>query len=118
MSKIPPVEKCVRMTVFLAVVFAALGGPAFGQKSSPNFVSNEVLVKFAPGKTQSTKKDIVGRLRSNIAEELGDLGWVRVRLPENESVGDAIRSYEKMADIEAAQPNFYYRLQAIPNDAL
>jgi hypothetical protein len=39
-----------------------------------------------------------------------------VKLPANLSVERAVNSYKDFADIETAQPNFYYHLALTPND--
>ena len=52
-----------------------------------------------------------------VLEEFPALKWQRVKLPEGLSVEQAIALYGKFAEIEAVQPNYYYRLAAVtPND--
>lgn len=104
--------------VLIAVSIAAFWVPAAAQQKGKDWVVDEVLVKFISGKTRAAKNQIVGRLHSSIAEEFGDLGWARVKIAPGQTVDDAIRSFGKMADIETVQPNYYYHLQATPNDAL
>lgn len=94
------------------------GLTANGQKRVQNWVEDEVLVKFKPGKTKAIRNETVGRLHSSIVEELGDLGWVRVKLAPGQSVDDAIRKLGQSIDIETVQPNYFYRIQSVPNDAL
>jgi subtilisin family serine protease len=102
--------------VVLILTVAAL--TVFAQKRSEAYVSDEVLVKFRPGRTKVAKTAAVERLNSAIAEELGDLGWVRVKLAPGQTVEEAIKSFGQTADIEAVQPNYYYYLQSTPNDPL
>ena len=106
------------IAVYVFLAFFGLSGFSVAQKQTANFVANEVLLKFRSEKTDSMKREIVGRFNSSIQEKLGDLGWVRVKLAEGETVENAIKAFGKVADIEAVQPNFYYRLQMVPNDAL
>ena len=96
-----------------ALVFAAA---ADDQKRQENYVSNEVLVKFRSAKTKSAKTNVVGMLNAVLEEELGNGDWSRIRLPAGQTVDEAIKSFKKVADVEAVQPNYYYALQATPND--
>ena len=91
---------------------------AEGQKKGEPFVANEVLVKFKSNQTKAFRNQVAGRIHSSIAEELGDLGWVRVKLRAGQTVNDAMTAFGKMADVEAVQPNYFYHLQSTPNDAL
>ena len=102
------------VAVFLTgFVFSALA-----QKKAQNWAPDEVLVKFKPGKTKTVRNEAVGQFHSSIAEELGDLGWVRVKIPAGQTVDEAIRNIARSTDVESVQPNYYYRLQSVPNDAL
>jgi thermitase len=100
--------------VAIAALFAIINIHA--QSQAEAFVSDEVLVKFRPGRADRTKSELVGRLNASIAEELGDLSWVRVKLEKGQSVEEALKSFGRSADVEAVQPNFYYQLQVTPND--
>ncbi|MDW8305294.1 MAG: S8 family serine peptidase [Acidobacteriota bacterium] len=77
------------------------------------FVEDEILVKVKP---DSNFVSLVESFGDELLEVLGDLNWVRVRLREGLSVDEAIKIYKNHPEIESSQPNFYYRLQAIPND--
>lgn len=77
------------------------------------FVENEILVKLKPA---SNFASVAERSGAQLLEVFGDLNWVRMKLPKNLSVEEAIKVYESYPEVETAQPNFYYRLQAIPND--
>lgn len=87
-----------------------------GQKKPEPWVPDEVLVKFRESRPRSVKHEVVSKLGASIAEELGGGEWVRVKLARGQTVDEALLAYGKAAEVEAVQPNFYYRLQAIPND--
>jgi subtilisin family serine protease len=108
----------VRGFCVVALFVAVFTLTAAAQKRTENWVANEVLVKFKPGKTRATKNEILGLSHSSIAEELGDLGWVRVKLAAGQTVNDTIKALGRSADVEAVQPNYLYRLQSTPNDTL
>jgi subtilisin family serine protease len=96
-----------------------LAASAFAQKTSAeNYVSGELLVKFREAISSRSARGANLAMNAATVETLGDLGWQRVRLPEGISVDDAINRYSKLDGVEFAQPNFYYRLQLTPNDAM
>jgi subtilisin family serine protease len=55
---------------------------------------------------------------AEVLEVLGDLGWLRVKLPSGMNVNKAATQYKALQGVENAQPNFYYHLLATPNDPL
>jgi subtilisin family serine protease len=101
--------------VTLALAGLSIDTPA--QKRPLNYVSDEVLVKFRPGQSKSNKTAAAARFRSTLAEDLGSVGWTRMKLPAGRSVDDALAAFRRMPDVETVQPNYIYRLQATPNDA-
>lgn len=89
---------------------------ALGQKPSTNYVPGELLVKFKTGLSMTAGRESVLRRGASIAEVFADLGWARIKFPGEVSVNEAISAYQNLPEIEIAQPNFYYRLLATPND--
>jgi len=102
--------------VFVGLLTIAFIAAANAQPQREKFVPNEVLVKFRTVKSTSARTHVVGKLNAVLEEELGNGDWVRIKLPKGQSVDEAIKSFSKVADIEAVQPNYYYQLQATPND--
>jgi len=107
-----------RILSAVLVLLASAATVALGQGKSQNFVPDEVLVKFAPGKNFANKTHSLDHVGGKFAEELGDLRWVRVKLPKGLTVEQAMKALGIDSQIEAVQPNFYYQLHATPNDAL
>lgn len=107
--------KAGRIIILLAIItFASIF--VFAQKPAEQFVPDEILVKFRPGVAREAARDVHSALRANLVEELGDLGWQRVKLGTGISVKEAVARYSENAEVEAVQPNYYYRLLATPND--
>lgn len=100
----------------VALLFCWMAIPSSAQDNAANHTPGEVLVKFTRGQSYSTKTQILGRLGGELTENLGDLGWVRVKLTEGMSVEEAIKAYGLSTEIEAVQPNYYYQLLLTPND--
>lgn len=96
------------------IIAATVAGHAFADSKS--FAPGELLVKFKNGTPATAAAATHERLGAELIETLGDLKWVRVKLPVNLPVEKALEEYGRLGEIEAVQPNFYYRLLAAPND--
>ncbi len=103
-------------TIFIFVILLAAANLAFGQKFEKSYADGEVLVKFKSGTDSSLIARTNALTGASLLETLGDLNWVRVKLPEGLTVEKAIKEYQKFGEIEVVQPNFYYQLLATPND--
>lgn len=103
--------------LFLAFCASAilLAGFAAAQ-SADSFVQGELLIRFSGGTTSEKAVEANRFVRATAVENLGDLGWQRVKLPEGLSTEAAIARYKKLDGVENVQPNFYYHLLATPND--
>jgi subtilisin family serine protease len=101
---------CFFVILLLAVNFA------FGQKTEKAFADGEILVKFKSGTKRARMTETNAALGATLAETLGDLNWIRVKIPFGMTVEKALEEYQKSGDVEAVQPNFYYRLAVTPND--
>ncbi len=97
-----------------SVVFLAVFSHA--QIKSKGYADGELLVKFKSGTASRTALTINSQLNSAVLEEFSDLGWQRVKIADGVSVETAKSRYAAFEDVEAVQPNYYYRLLATPND--
>lgn len=88
-------------------------GPVQGSR---DIVPGELLVKF---KT-STGLSLIERIHSTVGaikiNEIKGLNIHHVKLPKSIGISDAISAYEKMKDVEYAEPNHYRHILATPND--
>jgi len=100
------------------MLFASLFAVSFaaGQKQTENYARGEILVKFKNGVTDESISTLNDRFRGKTIETLGDLGWQRIAIPKNADVDAFVRRYQALDSVESAQPNFFYSLQATPND--
>ncbi len=103
-------------TIFIFVILLAAANLAFGQKFEKAYADGEVLVKFKSGTDSSLIAQMNEFVGASLLETLGDLNWIRVKLPDGMPVEKAIEEYKKFGEIEVVQPNFYYHLLATPND--
>lgn len=82
------------------------------QYSRAQFVPGELLIKLDPDVGN-------GFFRSSNLEKLEELegsGWTRVSSPKGVSLRDAQANLKDNPDVLAVQPNYYYYLDATPDD--
>ena len=109
--------KTVRFVFCFVLTLFVAGQSVSAQKDGGKlFVEDELLVKYKNGTASEAARSINARLGATVLEEFSELGWQRVKLPDNLSVSRAVADYRHYADIEAVQPNYYYHLLATPND--
>jgi serine protease len=104
-----------KLSVVLAGIILA-SSAAIAQIARETAAPGEVLVKFRRSAPVTAERAAHFRSGAVVAERFADLGWQRVRLPANVSIGEAIQRYRSSPEVEAVQPNYYYRLLATPND--
>lgn len=104
----------VKLVIIAVLVLCVSIGAAFGQSKA--YADGELLVKFAPNEKRGLIADVNSKIGAELVETLGDLGWVRVKIPAGTTVEDAISRFRKQNGVVDAQPNFYYQLAATPND--
>lgn len=97
------------------IVLLLLNIGAFSQRSVEKYVKDEVLVKFGGSRTENFMRSLESNGLLPI-KDLGNSGWTLVKITDGRSVEQAIASLTKIPQTVAVQPNFYYSLQAIPND--
>jgi subtilisin family serine protease len=108
--------KKLYLTLLSALLFFSMLESGRAQDNFETHVKNEVLVKFAKGASRDSLAGIHARFGTRAVEELGERGWQRVSLPPGLSVDEALKRFRGSITVLDAQPNFYYRLLATPND--
>jgi len=98
---------------FLVLLFPGLGS---SQWKGTGQVEGEILVKFRPNTDPAVERSVARKHGASVVERLHDLGWARVKLPTGKRKDAAIAEFLASNGVEAAQPNFYYRLHLAPND--
>lgn len=107
------IVKTICCLLFLLLLTASF---VFTQKSSEKYADGELLVKFKNGTASSAAVEAANEIGASVLERFPELKWQRIKLPAGMSVERAVLRYKNMAEVEAVQPNFYYRLAAPPND--
>jgi subtilisin family serine protease len=87
------------------------------QDDPPQFVPDELLVKFKPGKAPQKLAQLNGRIGATvIGTFFGDSDLYHIKIPQGFGVGSAMTFYNNDLDIEYAEPNYVYTLEATPDD--
>ena len=79
------------------------------------FADGELLVKVKHGATERAGSAIAAA-GASVAERLRGSEWITIRIPKGMTVRQAEAIFGSKNWVEAAQPNFYYRLQVTPDD--
>lgn len=107
------------MPKILNILFIlAFSVSVFGQASKESYVKDELLVKLPSSASKAVANDVYRRNGLEFLEDLGDTGWKRVRVLSGKDVNATIAKLSASAAEIEAQPNFYYKLQATPNDPM
>ena len=104
--------------IIAAALIALAASFSLAQTPASSFVADEILVKLRRGTPKKTSNELFSRSGAASQETLGDLGWVRVKVRKGRDPRAAAIEMIQHPDVEAAQPNYYYRLAAAPNDPM
>jgi thermitase len=86
--------------------------------AAPRYVPGEVIVQFRAGVSASARSATLEASDARAARGLGEAGLTLVRLEKGASVRSAVAELESDPRVEFAEPNYVYRLSAIPDDPL
>lgn len=100
-----------------------VAAPSFAAAAAPDYVPGEVLVKFREGASASGRNAAMARANGQAAEHIltasmrragDDAGVVVMRTGMN--VPDAVAALRGSPDVEFAEPNWIYTVDATSND--
>jgi len=102
------------------VMMACPGKAAWGLdkavRSSENFVSHELLVKFEPGTDDIEKAQARQMVGAELIKALNSLRVEYWRIPEDMDTLAAVEIISGLRAVEYAEPNYYYSPQQVPDD--
>ena len=107
--------KSVRLFFYFALALVICQS-VLAQGGKKPFADGELLVKFKSGASSEQASRANEQTGARVVEKFSDLSWQRVKLPEGLTIEKALAHYKNMAEVESAQPNYYYHLLATPND--
>ena len=92
------------------------GGIVAGKKIHQAHVADEVLIKFRPSTKVQVQQQSISNLGARKIRELDRSGWVNLKLPSGLAVEHALAAYRIDPNVESVQPNYIYRIAAVPDD--
>ncbi len=118
----------VFVTMFLYIPFAGSeqkpqailgsGHLAIEKQISAEFVPGEVLVKFKKGTTHAKITALHSNLGAQEMRRIEPIGVMRIKLPSDISVKQAVAQYKMDPNVEYAEPNYIRHFEATtPNDS-
>ena len=107
--------KAVKLILYFALALTGCQ-MVLGQDSKKAFADGELLVKFKSGVSAQKTLRVNAQTGARVLEKFADSAWQRIQIPAGLSVEKTIEKYKNLAEVETAQPNFYYHLLAAPND--
>lgn len=103
--------------IFCCLLFVALfTGFVSAQRNSKVYADGELLVKFKKEANKTSVEQFHEQFGANVVEQFADLGWQRIKLPENLSIKESLELSRDSEQFEEVHQNYYYRLLAAPND--
>jgi subtilisin family serine protease len=108
---------CLVSAVSCLVLGGFVGAATGGVTTSPTqFVPGEVIVQFKRATTATTRRAAIAAEDGRPAENLRVPGATLVELPPGQSVAAAVGDFSARPGVAAAQPNFVYHAQVLPDD--
>ena len=101
-----------------AQAVAAASPPAMSAQPAgePKWVPGELMVRFRPGVGAARRAAVRADEDAQLRKSLPLSGLELLRLAPGDSVRAAAAEFEDDPDVMYAEPNFYYELDAVPND--
>ncbi len=100
----------------ILIAISLLSTLALSQGKGEPYAKDELLIKFRENVSRTKVVETTAKLGLAHLETLGDTGWQRVKIANGSEPKQAAAAATLDGEIEYAQPNFYYHLQATPND--
>jgi thermitase len=100
------------ISTFPSIVFAA---PMFGSTPIPDFLSQQILVKFKPGTTLPQAAQIHRQMGGQVEETIPDIGVQVVTVPKGQAMAKA-KAYSANARVAYAEPDFVAEAMGSPDD--
>jgi subtilisin family serine protease len=80
------------------------------------YVNDEILVQFKTGMSDSVKAQVASSLSNRVVKDLKAGNWSQIKLNSGQSVDQMVINYKKNPNVQSVQPNYIYRIKAVPND--
>ena len=79
-------------------------------------IAGEILLKFKNAVPNGVIKKIHSKLNTQVRNEIPELGFQLIKLPEDISIAQAIKMYQQNSNVEIVVPNYVGYQSVVPND--
>ncbi len=79
-------------------------------------VDREIIVEFKPGTKNNLIFSLHNKHKVRVLGKIKKFNVEKLQIPENKSIYDIIKIYEKNPNVKYAEPNYVFELQALPDD--
>ncbi len=100
----------------LAVLFIMLSA-AIQQPPAPEFVKDEVLVKFADGINAQAVEGALAQVGAQAIETIEFVDVHHLKITSGKSVEKAVDDFSALPNVIYAEPNYIYSTEKTPNDS-
>ena len=97
-------------------MLAPAAPPAIAAEQAPAAAPGEIIVRFEEGAGRADRANLRNRAEVDFERGLGLSGLQLVQTEPGQSARSAIRELERSEEVTYAEPNYYRRSQAVPND--
>jgi subtilisin family serine protease len=102
---------------FIMTIALAIAHSGSAAEASPRpYVDGEVLVKYRSQRAPERSVHYRSMWRLSTTRTFAKSGIRKVKLPADMTVNQAVALYQADPDVLIAEPNYRYRLQALPDD--
>jgi subtilisin family serine protease len=110
--------------VLLTVLWTSDAIPAKSLRQDPPpdqmqelpYRKGELLVKFKASSSQQLRQSFHAQLRASEIRSLPEIAIDHIKLPPGVTVDEALATYRSNANVEFAEPNYFRKADALPND--
>jgi len=102
--------------MYRIVLFLLLAYPIFGQVNHPDYVPNQVIIKFKNDQSGKQIKSLKSQMNAHL-DKVNHLSKAEVwTVKQNQDIPSLVKQYQNHPDIEFIEPNYYYYLHDSCNE--
>ena len=110
-------KKAELLVLSLLLILAFTLPPETQSATRPEYLPDEILIKFKEGVSQDTIDSIVMQVGGKVVRKFRLIPAIRLKIPAD-TVQSAISLLQRFPEIEYAEPNYLRYLNAAPNDPM
>lgn len=107
------IKRFTLISILLLIAF--LPSPAFAQSGQPDYVPDQLIVKFKDSTSMTAKSTIHEQSGANVLAKNEKLGFEVIQF-KGKSLTDMLNRYKKLPQVDYVEPNYRAHALAEPND--